>query len=61
MYYWVEPLVSVRDLENLRVLIVEDNATNRLILHEMLSNRRMRPHEVASARFGRENQKHAGA
>src|SRR6185295_20198896 len=37
-------------LQNLRVLIVDDNATNRRILEEMLTNWRMKPVSVDSAR-----------
>jgi PAS domain S-box-containing protein len=36
-------------LENMRVLVVDDNATNRSILKEMLKNWRMRPTVVAGA------------
>ncbi len=36
-------------LHDLPVLVVDDNATNRTILHEMLSNWRLRPTAVASA------------
>ena len=43
-----DQLVSVM-LENLRVLVVDDNATNRRILEEMLKNWRMRPTVVESA------------
>jgi signal transduction histidine kinase/ligand-binding sensor domain-containing protein/DNA-binding response OmpR family regulator len=38
--------VVAPDLENLKVLIVDDNDTNRCILHEMLSGWRMRPTAV---------------
>ena len=41
------PLLANRiDLHELPVLVVDDNSTNRLILHEMLSNWRMKPIEV---------------
>jgi len=39
---------SLPELRGLRVLIVDDNATNRLILHDMLIHWNMRPHCVAS-------------
>jgi CheY-like chemotaxis protein len=37
-------------LRHLRVLVVDDNATNRRILHEMLTQWRMRPTAVADGR-----------
>jgi signal transduction histidine kinase/ligand-binding sensor domain-containing protein/DNA-binding response OmpR family regulator len=37
------------DLRGLRVLIVDDNATNRLILEQMLTGWRMRPHVAPGA------------
>ncbi|HEY6554401.1 MAG TPA: response regulator, partial [Vicinamibacteria bacterium] len=37
-------------LRGLRVLVVDDNATNRRILHEMLTQWRMRPTTVAGGR-----------
>ena len=37
-----------RELEGLRVLVVDDNAVNRRILIEMLTHRRMQPTAVAS-------------
>ena len=37
-------------LRNLRVLVVDDNATNRRILHEMLTHWRMRPTSVTGGR-----------
>jgi two-component system, sensor histidine kinase and response regulator len=40
---------AITQLTGLRVLLVDDNATNRLILHDMLENHRMRPHAAASA------------
>ena len=43
------PPAAPESLQNLRVLIVDDNATNRLILDEMLSAWGMRPLSVASA------------
>ena len=39
---------SLPELRGLRVLIVDDNATNRRILHDMLIHWNMRPHCVAS-------------
>jgi two-component system, sensor histidine kinase and response regulator len=49
------PRASSRDtgpetLENLRVLVVDDNATNRTILEEMLGRWRMRPETVDGGR-----------
>lgn len=44
------PPTAPESLKDLRVLIVDDNATNRLILHEMLIGCGMRPLCVASAK-----------
>ena len=41
--------LSQENLENLRVLVVDDNATNRRILEELLMNWRMRPTVVENA------------
>ena len=47
----VQPRVAPRvDLHELPVLVVDDNSTNRLILHEMLSNWRMKPTGVDGGR-----------
>ncbi len=43
------PAEPRESLKGLRVLVVDDNATNRLILHEMLCAWEMRPMVVASA------------
>jgi PAS domain S-box-containing protein len=40
---------SITQLTGLRVLLVDDNATNRLILREMLQNQRMQPQAAADA------------
>jgi CheY-like chemotaxis protein/HPt (histidine-containing phosphotransfer) domain-containing protein len=44
----VGPAHRAEDLDGLPVLVVDDNATNRRILEEMLSNWRMRPTTVVS-------------
>jgi PAS domain S-box-containing protein len=44
-----EPPALLTDLRGLPVLVVDDNATNRRILSEMLSNWRMTPTAVANA------------
>lgn len=44
-----KPAEDISSLQGLRVLVVDDNATNRLLLHEMLTRWEMRPTIVASA------------
>ena len=48
------PLVDVQKLQNLAVLIVDDNATNRRILHDLLTAWQMRPQEAESAAQARQ-------
>ena len=46
-----EPVYAgVKDLKGLRVLVVDDNGTNRLILEQMLTNWRMEPTTVDGGR-----------
>jgi CheY-like chemotaxis protein/HPt (histidine-containing phosphotransfer) domain-containing protein len=45
-----QPARRPAKLRGLRVLVVDDNATNRRILHEMLTQWRMRPTTVAGGR-----------
>ncbi len=47
------------DVQGLRVLVVDDNATNRLILTEMLTNWHMKPLAVGSAREALDEMKRA--
>ena len=44
-----QPAAGAARLTELPVLVVDDNATNRLILQEMLENHRMRPRVAAGA------------
>ncbi len=44
--------VSVTDLRGLKILIIDDNATNRTILNKMVSGFGARPHAVSSGQEG---------
>ena len=57
-----EPIrVKVRALDGIRVLVVDDNATNRQILEEMLASWQMRPELVADAESAMEALRNAVA
>ena len=45
-------LIDARELEGMAVLIIDDNATNRRILREMLQRWRMRPQAATSGQEG---------
>jgi two-component system, sensor histidine kinase and response regulator len=53
--------LAISDLESLRVLIVDDNATNRLILHQQLASWGMQPDEEAGGRAALERMRAASA
>jgi PAS domain S-box-containing protein len=55
------PAINTADLDGLAVLVVDDNATNRAILTEVLGQWRMRPMAVDSGRAALEAMRHAAA
>jgi two-component system sensor histidine kinase/response regulator len=54
-------LSVISDLESLKVLIVDDNATNRLILHQQLASWGMQPDEEAGGQAALERMRAASA
>jgi two-component system sensor histidine kinase/response regulator len=55
----IAPEANLEDVRGMTVLVVDDNGTNRLILHEMLVSWEMRPTTVANGRAALEAMENA--